>query len=99
VIREAAGVAVANGLPWIAALRAITLGPARLWNIDDHYGQIVRGQDADLVIWDGDPLEPTSAPLAVFVRGKAVSIDTRQKVLRERYSPLHRQDPWPPAYR
>jgi imidazolonepropionase-like amidohydrolase len=98
-IREAAGVAVANGLPWNDALRAITVNPARLWGIDDHYGRLARGQDADLVLWDGDPLEPSSAPLAVYVRGRAVPLDTRQKALRDKYSPLHRQDPWPPAYR
>jgi imidazolonepropionase-like amidohydrolase len=98
-IREAAGVAVANGLPWDAALRAITLNPARLWGIDQHYGRIARGQDADLVLWDGDPLEPSSAPLAVYVRGQAMPLDTRQKALRDKYSPLRRQDPWPPAYR
>jgi imidazolonepropionase-like amidohydrolase len=98
VLREAAGVAVAHGLPWNEALRAITVNPARLWGIDDHFGRLARGQDADLVIWTGDPLEPTSVPVAVFVRGQSVSLETRQKVLRERYSPLHRQDPWPPAY-
>lgn len=98
-IREAAGVAVANGLAWNDALRAITTNAAQLWGIDDHYGRIARGQDADLVVWSGDPLEPTSAALAVFVRGAPVSLDTRQKALREKYAPQHRQDPWPPAYR
>ena len=98
-IREGAGVAVAHGLPWNEALKAITVNPARLWGLDDHYGRVARGQDADLVLWDGDPLEPTSAPLAVYVRGVAVSLATRQKALRDRYSPQHSQDPWPPAYR
>ncbi|HZF15856.1 MAG TPA: amidohydrolase family protein, partial [Steroidobacteraceae bacterium] len=99
VIREAAGVAVANGLPWADALRALTLNPARIWGIDDHYGRIAPGMDADLVIWDGDPLEPTSAPTAVFVAGRAVSLTTRQSLLRDRYSPLHKSEPWPPGYR
>ncbi len=98
-IREAAGVAVANGLPWNEALRALTANPAKLWGMDDHYGRLARGQDADLVIWSGDPLEPASVPLAVYVRGEAMSLDTRQKALRERYDPRHAQDPWPPAYR
>ncbi|MBV6418164.1 MAG: Imidazolonepropionase [Steroidobacteraceae bacterium] len=97
-IREGAGVAVAHGLPWSEALKAITVNPARIWGIDDHYGRIARGQDADLVLWDGDPLEPTSAALAVYVRGVAMPLDTRQKALRDRYAPQHRQDPWPPAY-
>jgi len=60
-LREAAGLAVANGLDPEAALRALTVNPARIWGIDDHYGTLSKGMDADLVIWDGDPLEPTSA--------------------------------------
>lgn len=99
VIREAAGIAVANGLPWPEALKALTVNPALIFGVADHYGTLAPGREADLVIWDGDPLEPSSAPQAVFVRGSAVSLETRQSKLRDRYSPLNRNDPWPPAYR
>ena len=98
VIREAAGIAVANGLAREEALKALTIGPAEIWGIDDHYGTIAAGKDADLVIWDGDPLEPTSAPTQVFVAGKPVSLVTRQSLLRDRYSPLRQNDGWPPGY-
>jgi imidazolonepropionase-like amidohydrolase len=98
-VREAAGLAVANGLDPEAALRALTINPARIWGIDDHYGTLSKGMDADLVIWDGDPLEPTSAPVLVMVRGQVVSLVTRQTKLRDRYAPAHKADPWPPAYR
>ncbi len=98
-LREAAGVAVANGLPWAQAMRAVTVNPARTWGIGDHYGTVAAGMDADLVIWDGDPLEPASNPTAVFVRGEPVCLITRQSRLAERYHPKHRENPWPPAYR
>ncbi|MHB8530383.1 MAG: amidohydrolase family protein [Caulobacteraceae bacterium] len=96
--REAAGLAVANGLPWIEGLRALTLYPARMWGVADHYGQIASGKDADLVIWDGDPLDPRSAPTLVMVRGRQVSLETRQSLLTARYLPSRKRDGWPPAY-
>lgn len=97
--REAAGLAVANGLPWDEALKALTANPARIWGVAAHYGTLAPGQDADLVIWDGDPLEPTSAPTLVLVKGTEVSLETRQKALARRYAPSHRSDPWPAQYR
>ena len=99
VIREGAGIAVANGLPWDQALRALTLTPAETWGIADHYGSLEPGKDADLVIWNGDPLEPITAPEAVFIQGKQVSLKTRQSELQERYSPRQKNNPWPPQYR
>jgi imidazolonepropionase-like amidohydrolase len=99
VAREAAGIAVANGLTWNQALKAVTVNPAETWGISDHYGTLEPGRDADLVIWSGDPFEPMSAPEVVLVRGKRVSLHTRQIELEERYSPQHANDPWPPAYR
>jgi hypothetical protein len=97
-VREAAGIAVANGLPWPAALQALTLNPAKMFGIADHYGSMARGLDADLVIWNGDPLEPTSAPDLVLVKGRPASLVTRQTLLRDRYAPKARLQPWPAAY-
>lgn len=99
IIREGAGIAVANGLPWDEALKAMTVNPAETWGITDHYGTLEPGKDADVVIWNGDPLEPISAPDQVFVQGKEVSLRTRQTDLQERYAPRYAHDPWPPAYR
>jgi imidazolonepropionase-like amidohydrolase len=98
-LREGAGLAVANGLPYAEGLRAITAGVARIWGLGENAGTLAPGADADLVIWDGDPLEPASAPLAVFVAGEQVSLVTRQTRLRDRYSPAHTGDPLPASYR
>jgi imidazolonepropionase-like amidohydrolase len=87
-LRQAAGNAVAYGLPWDAALAAMTTVPARIWGIDDHYGTLEPGKDADVVVWDGDPLDVTSAPEHVFIRGVEVPMETRQTKLRDRYKDL-----------
>lgn len=91
-IRQHAGIAVANGLPWDVSLAAMTSIPARLWGIAERYGTLEPGKDADVVVWDGDPLEITSFPEAVFIRGVQMPIDNRQLELRDRYKdPAHRR--------
>jgi len=87
-IKQAAGNAVSYGMPWDAALAALTLVPARIWGIVDRYGTLEPGKDADVVVWDGDPLETTSYPEHVFIRGVEVPRDSRQIRLRERYKDL-----------
>lgn len=86
-LRQAAGIAAAHGLPDDAALAAITLAPARIWGLDPDIGALEPGAQADLVLWDGDPLEPASAPAAVFIGGQEVPLHTRQTQLRDRYRP------------
>jgi imidazolonepropionase-like amidohydrolase len=85
-LRQAAGNAVAYGLPWDAALAAMTVNPARIWGLDD-YGTLEPGKDADVVIWDGDPLQVTAAAERVFIRGLEMPRDSRQIRLRDRYRP------------
>ena len=97
-LREGAGIAAANGLSRGDALRAITSGMARVWTGKASAG-IAAGAPADLVIWDGDPLEPSSAPARVILGGKPVPPVTRQTLLRDRYHPRRSDDPMPPAYR
>jgi imidazolonepropionase-like amidohydrolase len=97
-LREGAGIAAANGLPRGDAVRAITSGSAQVWSGKASPG-LVAGAPADLVIWDGDPLEPASAPASVILGGKPVSLVTRQTMLRDRYHPRRNDDPLPPAYR
>ena len=66
-----AAVAVREGLPPEEGLRAITRYPAEICGIFDRVGSLTPGKDADIVIWDGDPLSAVSKPRAVFCEGVA----------------------------
>jgi imidazolonepropionase-like amidohydrolase len=93
--RYGAGNAVAHGMSYDAALAAITINPARIFGVADASGSLEVGKDADVVIWTGDPFEPLSQPTAVFIRGVAQPMTSRQLELRDRYRDLGR--PLPPA--
>ena len=69
VVLFEAAVAVAYGLPDAAALRALTIDSARLLGVDDRLGSLEPGKDADVVLFDGDPLEYTSHVEGVIVNG------------------------------
>lgn len=84
---QLAGNAVANGLPWDAAFAAVSSAPADIFGVGDRLGRLERGFLADVVIWDGDPLEVTSAPTAVFIEGREQPLVSRQTRLRDRYNP------------
>jgi imidazolonepropionase-like amidohydrolase len=85
------------GLTHDQALSVITRNPAEIFGMTDT-GTIAAGKRADLVVWDGDPLELQSAPVAVMIDGVAQPITSRQTELRDRY--LHLQhDALPLAYR
>jgi hypothetical protein len=84
-LRQAAGVAVAHGLPWEDALAALTRNPAEIFGVTAANGSLLRGRPADLVLWSGDPLEVTSLADRVFVQGVAQSMHSRQTDLRDRY--------------
>ena len=86
-VRQLAGNAVAHGMPWDAALAGLTANPAQVFGLGASRGRIEAGRAADLVLWDGDPLEVTSAADQVWIGGKAVSMRSRQTELLERYLP------------
>jgi imidazolonepropionase-like amidohydrolase len=86
-LRQGAGIAVAHGLPFEAALAALTRNPAEIFGVADRNGVIERGRPADLVLWSGDPLEVTTLPDAVFVQGVQEPMRSRQTELRDRYLP------------
>lgn len=98
-LREGAGIAVANGLPYGEALRAITQNAGRIWGDPAPAGTLTAGGEADFVVWDGDPLDPASAPVAIFLGGREISLHTRQTLLRERYRPASLEKPAAPASR
>lgn len=89
-LRQLAGNAVRFGLDPAAALAAITLNPARLYGVDAQLGSLAVGKLADLVLWDGDPLELSSYPAAVFIGGERMDDATRQSALRDKYMRMHR---------
>lgn len=86
-VRQHAGNAVAYGLPWDEALRAVTLAPAEALGVADAIGSLAVGKDANLVVWDGDPFEFATRAEHVFVRGREVQGPSRQDELTERYLP------------
>ena len=86
-LRYGAGNAVAWGLPHDAAVAAITINPARVFGVADRIGALKVGRAADLVLWNGDPLEPLSQPQAVFVEGIEKPLTARSLELRDRYMP------------
>lgn len=92
LLTQHAGNAVANGLPYDAALAAMTINPAKLYGVDDMLGSIEVGKQADLVIWSGDPLEVTETAEQVIISGKPISMESRQTRLRDRYLKLGQSD-------
>ena len=85
LVRQGAGVAVANGMSYAGAIKALTLSPVEVFNLGNR-GQIAQGKIADLVIWDADPLEPSSMPEKVFINGKDVDLTSRMTRLTDRYT-------------
>ena len=85
LIRQGAGVAVANGLSYGAAIKSLTSTPAEVFGIKDR-GVIESGKIADLIIWKADPLEPSSMPEYIFINGKNMDLTNRSSRLRDRYT-------------
>lgn len=84
-IRYNAGNAVSHGLPFAAAIQAITVNPARIFGFDGQFGELKPGAAGDVVVWSGDPLEPLSQPAAVFIDGVEQPLEARNLLLRDRY--------------
>ncbi len=95
-IRQMAGNAVAHGMPWEAALAAMTREAASVWGMESGAGTLAAGAPADLVIWTGDPLELTEWADSVMIDGAWQDMSSRQTRLFDRY-----RDPADPdrAYR
>jgi imidazolonepropionase-like amidohydrolase len=80
-----AATAVAFGLPYDEALKAVTLNAAQIWGVADKLGSIEEGKTADLMITDGDPLEAKTQVKQLFIKGKNVDLDNKHKRLYEKY--------------
>jgi imidazolonepropionase-like amidohydrolase len=77
--------AAAFGLPKDAALRSVTLDPARILGVGDKLGSIEVGKDATVFVSDGDPLEMRTQVLRAWIDGREVSLDNKHKQLYEKY--------------
>jgi len=91
-LRQQAGNAVAYGMAWDQALRAVTLTPAEAFGVADRYGSLEPGKVANVVVWTGDPFEFSTGVEHVFIRGREIPLRSRQTELMERYRSL------PPKY-
>lgn len=88
----------ASGLTWAQALEAITSAPAEAIGMGAEIGSLRPGRRADVVVWDGDPLENGTAPVLVLIDGVQQPLTNHQTELRDRYRSLAPTD-LPPAYR
>jgi imidazolonepropionase-like amidohydrolase len=95
--RYNAGNAVSHGLPYDAAIEAITVNPARIFGMAGQFGELRAGAAADVVIWSGDPLEPLSNAETIFIGGAEQAPTSRQFLLRDRYRDGG-EGAMPPAY-
>ena len=80
-----AATAVAFGLPYDEALKAITVYPAQIWGVSDQLGSVEKGKVADLMVTDGDPLEIQTQIKHLYVKGKEVALTNKQTRLNEKY--------------
>jgi imidazolonepropionase-like amidohydrolase len=74
-----------TGLSWDQAFAAISSGPAEAVGLGNEIGSLRPGRRADVVIWDGDPLELATGVQAVWIDGVRQSLENRQTRLRDRY--------------
>ena len=86
-LSQFAGNAVRAGLPYEAALAAVTSTPAQAFGLQD-YGVLRVGAQASLVAWQGDPLELRTQVSGVWIDGRAQDLSTRQTELLDRYRTL-----------
>jgi imidazolonepropionase-like amidohydrolase len=68
-----AALAVKSGLKKVEALKAITINPAEILGIDDRVGSLEKGKDADLVIFNGEPLDFNSSIDRVMISGRFIN--------------------------
>jgi imidazolonepropionase-like amidohydrolase len=76
----------ATGLTWDEAFAAISSVPAEIMGVGDLLGSLRAGRAADVVVWDGDPLELSSAAIKVIIDGVEQPLTNRQNRLRDRYA-------------
>ena len=87
-----AGKAVAFGLPYEEALKAVTIYPAEILGVADRLGSLEAGKDATLFVSSGDPLDIRSNVELAFIQGRLVDLSSRHTQLFEKYQQKYQQD-------
>jgi imidazolonepropionase-like amidohydrolase len=77
--------AVAHGLPYDEALKAVTLYPAQIFGLADQVGTLENGKIANVIVTNGDPLELTTEVRYLFIKGQLTSLENKHKALYEKY--------------
>ena len=85
LMRQGSGNAVAYGMSYETAIEGMTNTVARTFQLSNR-GSIESGKFADIIVWDGDPLEPSSFPKIVMIEGKLHDLASRSSKLTERYT-------------
>jgi imidazolonepropionase-like amidohydrolase len=86
-----AGISVAYGLSEEEAIKAITIYPARILGLDDQVGSLERGKTANVVIWEGSPIQMRSRVHTVIINGKVIPQTSVQTRLRDRFEKIVRE--------
>jgi imidazolonepropionase-like amidohydrolase len=81
-----AATAVAYGLPYEEALKAVTIYPAQIFGMSDQIGTLEQGKLANLIVTNGDPLELTTDVKYLFIKGQLTSMDNKHLRLHEKYA-------------
>ena len=77
--------AVAYGLPYDQALRAVTINPAQIFGLGNQIGTLEQGKIANVIVTNGDPLELTTDVKYLFIKGQLTSLENRHHRLYEKY--------------
>jgi len=85
LMRQGSGNAVAHGMSYETAIKGMTDTVAKTFQLNNR-GSIESGKFADIIVWDGDPLEPSSFPRIVMIEGKLHDLTSRSSKLTERYT-------------
>lgn len=81
-----AGTAVGHGLPYEAAVKALTGGTAEILGIADRCGTIAEGMDATLFVSTGDALDMrTNNVVHAFIQGRSIDLNDPHKQLFRKY--------------
>ena len=85
LMRQGSGNAVAHGMSYETAIQGMTDTVAKTFQLNNR-GSIESGKFADIIVWDADPLEPSSFPKIVMIEGELQDLTSRSSKLTERYT-------------